>query len=93
MGLLAHLPPTDMAVVKGIEYLVKTQTTGPYVSESDGTGIGTGPGATWRQKQYVGVGFPDILWLDYSSSRHGYPMMALGRWLHQMQLISSRGST
>jgi squalene-hopene/tetraprenyl-beta-curcumene cyclase len=85
MALLAHLPPTDTAIVKGIQYLVRTQTTGPSVSEKDGTGIGTGPGATWRQEEYVSVGFPDILWLDYSSSRHGYPMMALGRWLHEMQ--------
>jgi squalene-hopene/tetraprenyl-beta-curcumene cyclase len=85
MGLLAHLPPSDTAIVKGVQYLVNTQTTGPFVSEEDGTGIGAGRGATWRQREYVSVGFPDILWLDYSSSRHGYPMMALGRWLHKMQ--------
>jgi squalene-hopene/tetraprenyl-beta-curcumene cyclase len=85
MGLLAHLPPNDTAILKGIHYLVNTQTTGPFVSEKNGTGIGAGPGATWRQREYVSVGFPDILWLDYASSRHGYPMMALGRWLHEMQ--------
>jgi squalene-hopene/tetraprenyl-beta-curcumene cyclase len=85
MGLLAHLSPTDIAIVKGIQYLVSTQTTGSYVSDEDGTGIGAGPGATWRQREYVSVGFPDILWLDYSSSRHGYPMMALGRWLHELK--------
>lgn len=85
MGLLAHLEPTDTAVVRGVQYLVRTQTLGEYVSAQDGTGIGAGPGATWRQKEYVSVGFPEILWLDYSSSRHGYPMMALGRWLHEMR--------
>lgn len=84
MGLLAHLSPTDTAIVKGIQYLVRTQTAGLYVSDEDGTGIGAGPGATWRQKEYVSVGFPEILWLDYSSSRHGYPMMALGRWLREV---------
>lgn len=85
MGLLAHLPPTDIAIVQGIQYLVNTQTTGSYVNEEDGIGIGAGPGATWRQKEYVSVGFPDIIWLDFASSRHGYPMMALGRWLHEMR--------
>ncbi|KAJ4390920.1 hypothetical protein N0V93_004519 [Gnomoniopsis smithogilvyi] len=84
MGLLAFLPPTDAAITKGVEYLVRTQTPSP-VSEADGTGIGPGPGATWRQREYVSVGFPDILWLDYASSRHGYPMIALGRWLHKMK--------
>jgi squalene-hopene/tetraprenyl-beta-curcumene cyclase len=85
MALLAHLPPTDSAIVKGVQYLICTQTTGSYVSEEDGAGIGTGSGATWLQREYVSVGFPDILWLDYSSSRHGYPMMAIGRWLHEIQ--------
>ncbi|ETS80703.1 hypothetical protein PFICI_08232 [Pestalotiopsis fici W106-1] len=84
MGLLSHLPPTDSAVIRGVQYLVKTQTGSP-VSEEVGAGIGAGPGATWTQKEYVSVGFPDILWLDYASSRHGYPMIALGRWLHEMK--------
>jgi squalene-hopene/tetraprenyl-beta-curcumene cyclase len=85
MALLAHVPPMDPTVIKGVQYLISTQTTGLFVSDKDGTGIGIGPGATWRQFEYVSVGFPDILWLDYSSSRHGYPMMALGRWLHEIQ--------
>lgn len=87
MGLLAHLPPTDSAVASGVEYLVRTQTASP-VCEADGPGIGAGPGATWTQLEYVSVGFPDILWLDYASSRHGYPMIALGRWLHDMKARS-----
>jgi squalene-hopene/tetraprenyl-beta-curcumene cyclase len=87
MALLAHLPPIDSAIIKGIQYLIRTQTTGSSVSEEEGTGIGAGPGATWLQREYVSVGFPDILWLDYSSSRHGYPMMAIGRWLHEMQCL------
>lgn len=86
MGLLSALPPTDSAIMKGVEYLINTQISSP-VSEADGTGIGPGPGATWKQKQYVSVGFPNILWLDYASSRHGYPMVALGRWLHAMKTL------
>lgn len=85
MALLAHLPPTATTIVKGIHYLVRTQTPDSFVTNKNGTGIGAGPGASWRQTEYVSVGFPDILWLDYASSRHGYPLMALGRWLHEMQ--------
>jgi squalene-hopene/tetraprenyl-beta-curcumene cyclase len=91
MALLAHLPPTDIVIVKGVQYLVRTQTTGSSVSDQDGTGIGAGPGATWRQREYVSVGFRDILWLDYSSLRHGYPMMALGRWLREIQCREQTG--
>lgn len=87
VGLLAFLPPTESAIRRGVEYLVRTQTSSP-VSEADGTGIGPGPGATWTRKEYVSVGFPDILWLDYASSRHGYPMIALERWLHRMRELT-----
>lgn len=91
MGLLAYLQPTDSAVTRGVEYLVRTQTKGP-VSEAVGVGIGAGPGAIWTQKEYVSVGFPDILWLDYASSRHGYPMIALGRWLHELKRMGSEAA-
>ncbi|KAF1967978.1 terpenoid cyclases/Protein prenyltransferase [Bimuria novae-zelandiae CBS 107.79] len=52
MTLLAHLPPEDHCIVQGVQYLVRTQTTGPSVSEEDGAGIGTGLGATWRLRDY-----------------------------------------
>lgn len=91
LGLLAHLPPTHCAIERGARYLVATQTGDP-VSEDEGVGLGgAGPGATWPQREYVSVGFPNILWLDYASSRHGYPMMALGHWLHKMKTVG-RGS-
>lgn len=67
---------------------VPRQDTDAKPGERGGwVGIGVGPGATWTQKEYVSVGFPDILWLDYASSRHRYPMIALGRWLHEMKKI------
>jgi hypothetical protein len=49
MALIAHLPPTDTTIVKGIHYLVRTQISGSFVTNKNGTGIGASPGATWRQ--------------------------------------------
>ncbi|POS68584.1 squalene-hopene cyclase [Diaporthe helianthi] len=51
MGLLAYYPRTDSAVIRGVEYLVRTQTGSP-VGEAIGVGIGAGPGATWTQEEY-----------------------------------------
>lgn len=69
MALLAFLPPSDAAIVKGIQYLIRTQVINEY-------------GSTWDQEEYVSVGFPNTLWLDFGCMRHGYPMIALGRYLH-----------
>lgn len=84
MALVAHLPPSDAAVEKGVEFLVRTQVSG----DDDCLGRRPGrnrlqmlPGATWQQPAYTSVGFPNTLWLEFGSMRHGYPMMALGRYL------------
>lgn len=69
MALLAFLPPTHPAIAKGVEYLIRTQ-----VDENEGN--------TWEQEEYMSVGFPNTLWLDFGCMRHGYPMIALGRYLH-----------
>lgn len=70
MGLMAHLPRTDEAIRRGIGYLVKTQNDMK------------GDGATWPQRLYTGVGFPIHWYLGYSLYSHYFPMMALGRYLH-----------
>lgn len=69
MALLSHVPHTDPAVRRGVQYLIQTQ-----VPSSDG--------GTWNQEAFVSVGFPNTLWLDFGCMRHGYPMVALGRYLH-----------
>ncbi|KAJ3958924.1 hypothetical protein N0V92_004465 [Colletotrichum tropicale] len=69
MALLSHLPHTDPAIERGVRYLLRTQ-------------VGSEKGVTWDQEAYVSVGFPNTLWLDFGCMRHGYPMVALGRYLH-----------
>ncbi|CAN8104230.1 unnamed protein product [Discula destructiva] len=69
MALLSHVPHTDSAVERGIQYLLRTQKS-------------SASGVTWEQEAFVSVGFPNTLWLDFGCMRHGYPMVALGRYLH-----------
>lgn len=69
MALLSQIPYTDPAVERGVQYLIRTQ-------------VCSSAGVTWSQEEYVSVGFPNTLWLDFACMRHGYPMIALGRYLH-----------
>ncbi|KAL4868257.1 hypothetical protein BDV12DRAFT_209334 [Aspergillus spectabilis] len=68
MGLLAFLPPTDPAIVNGIRYLLETQTAG------------SGRGASWPERLFTGVGFPNWFYMKYNFYPHYFPLMALGRW-------------
>ena len=68
MGLLTHLPCSDDAVKRSIEYLVSSQTKT------------RGEGATWDETEYTGTGFPNFFYLRYSYYSHYFPLMALGRY-------------
>ncbi|CAM6109451.1 unnamed protein product [Calypogeia fissa] len=72
MALLAHLPPTDCHIQRGVSYLTSRQT-----KPDDGY-----PGASWPFPcHFTAVGFPLHFWLEYSLYRHYFPMMALGRFV------------
>lgn len=68
MGLLAHLPPTDESIRKGIAHLILTQTTRK------------GGGASWPETKYTGTGFPGFFYIGYELYSHYFPLMALGRF-------------
>ncbi|MCJ1468017.1 hypothetical protein MMC07_006643 [Pseudocyphellaria aurata] len=74
MSLLAHVPPTDEAIQRGISYLVRTQT------EKEGQA------ARWPTKLHTATGFPLCLWMGYDYYDHYFPMMALGRYAQKMGL-------
>ena len=76
MALLAHLPPTDIAIKRGIALLVSSQT-----DEQEA-------GASWLETYYTGTGFPNWFYLGYSYYRHYFPMMALGRYTQSMKALS-----
>ncbi|KAL4908399.1 hypothetical protein BDW74DRAFT_175082 [Aspergillus multicolor] len=69
MGLLAHLPPEDPVIERGVTYLVSTSRPEK------------GIGSSWPQVVYTGTGFPNHFYLGYDYYRHYFPMMALGRYL------------
>jgi squalene-hopene/tetraprenyl-beta-curcumene cyclase len=61
MGLLAADGP-DAAIERGVDWLLRMQT-------SDGT---------WDEKPWTGTGFPRHFYLRYHMYRHYFPLMALG---------------
>lgn len=80
IALLAHLPPTDEAIRKGIAYLVLTQTKRK------------GSGASWPETIYTGTGFPGFFYLGYELYAHYFPLMALGRFVQSSVLHEQSGS-
>lgn len=73
MGLLAHLSPKDLAIQRGIQYLVATLQPEK------------GIGSSWPQSVFTGTGFPNHFYLGYDYYRHYFPMMALGRYLQEVR--------
>ncbi|KOC14315.1 putative squalene-hopene-cyclase [Aspergillus flavus AF70] len=73
MGLLAHLPHTDIVIERGIRWLVSSQRPVETL------------GSTWPEPVYTGTGFPNHFYLGYDYYRHYFPMMALGRYLRGVQ--------
>ncbi|KIY45656.1 squalene cyclase [Fistulina hepatica ATCC 64428] len=69
MGLLAHFPPTDLAIQRGITNLLHTQT------------VRSGESATWPEEAYTGTGFPKFFYIGYAMYSHYFPLMALGRYV------------
>ena len=73
MGLLAHIPPNDDCITRGIKYLLDTQT-----KMKEG-------GKSWVEPLYTGSGFPGSYDLRYDYYRHYFPLMALGRYAKAME--------
>ncbi|KAL4790700.1 terpenoid cyclases/protein prenyltransferase alpha-alpha toroid [Aspergillus venezuelensis] len=80
MGLLAFLPSTDESVLRGVEYLLRTQSEVPTP--------GKGKGASWNEDYFTGVGFPNWFYMKYELYSHFFPMMALGRWAAKARNVS-----
>lgn len=81
MALLTTSPHTDMHIVRGVEYLVNTQTD---VNRE---------GKSWPETQYTGTGFPNFFYIGYTLYRHYFPMMALGRFISASDETSKKHMT
>ena len=75
MGLLAHLPPNDDCIQRGIKYLLDNQ-----VEMKEG-------GKSWVEQSYTGAGFVGSYDLRYDYYRHYFPMMALGRYAKATEML------
>ncbi len=64
MGLTAVCGPHDLAVRRGVAWLVRNQT----------------PDGTWDEPQFTGGGFPKVFYLQYHLYRHYFPLLALGEF-------------
>jgi squalene-hopene/tetraprenyl-beta-curcumene cyclase len=68
MALMAIYGPRNPEVIRGIRYLIETQ------SESGG----------WEESWFTGTGFPRVFYLRYHLYRLYFPIMCLGRWLREI---------
>jgi squalene-hopene/tetraprenyl-beta-curcumene cyclase len=75
MGLLAHLPPNDDCIQRGIKYLLDNE-----IEMKEG-------GKSWVEQSYTGAGFVGSYDLRYDYYRHYFPMMALGRYAKAIETL------
>ncbi|MBI5772888.1 MAG: squalene--hopene cyclase [Verrucomicrobia bacterium] len=64
MGLCAFDDPHSPALLRGIEYLIRTQNT-------DGS---------WSEDEITGTGFPKVFYLKYDMYRNSWPLLALATY-------------
>ena len=69
MGLLAGGEEKSTEVIKGIQYLLRTQ-------KSDGT---------WDEEFFTGTGFPKHFYIRYHNYRNCFPLMALGQYVAKLR--------
>lgn len=75
MALIAAGEGTCDGVIRGIDYLLDTQT-------ADGT---------WDEEAFTGTGFPKYFMIRYHNYRNCFPLMALGKFLSQSIYKGSNG--
>jgi squalene-hopene/tetraprenyl-beta-curcumene cyclase len=64
MGLCACDEPDNPALLRGIEYLVRTQN----------------PDGSWTEDEITGTGFPQVFYLKYDMYRNAWPLLALATY-------------
>jgi squalene-hopene/tetraprenyl-beta-curcumene cyclase len=69
MGLCAFDEPLRPSVLRGIEYLIRTQNV-------DGS---------WTEEETTGTGFPKVFYLKYDMYRNAWPLLALATYRGLLQ--------
>jgi squalene-hopene/tetraprenyl-beta-curcumene cyclase len=69
MGLVAAGHARDPSVLRGIQYLLETQS-------EDGT---------WQETNFTGTGFPRVFYLRYHMYPLYFPSLAIANWLESYE--------
>ncbi|NLH73764.1 MAG: squalene--hopene cyclase [Verrucomicrobia bacterium] len=64
MGLCAFGDPDRESLVRGVEYLIRTQN----------------PDGSWTEHETTGTGFPKVFYLKYDMYRNAWPLLALATY-------------
>ncbi|KAI0424436.1 terpenoid cyclases/protein prenyltransferase alpha-alpha toroid [Xylaria sp. FL1042] len=75
-SLLHYLPPSDPAIIRGIQWLIFNQTVKYEYGE----------GMSWRTDLYMGTGFPKWIYLGYPYYHHSFAIQALSGYLRCREL-------
>jgi squalene-hopene/tetraprenyl-beta-curcumene cyclase len=73
MGLMSAGDVSSESVLRGLDYLLRTQ----------------GEDGGWEEKWFTGTGFPKVFYLKYHLYSHYFPVFALGMYARQLELIQS----
>ncbi len=73
MGLCAFDNPSDHALKRGIEYLIRTQN----------------PDGSWTEDEITGTGFPKVFYLKYDMYRNSWPLLALATYRKLLERAAS----
>ena len=76
MGLCTFDDPYRPSLVRGIEYLVRTQN-------AEGS---------WTEQETTGTGFPRVFYLKYDMYRNSWPLLALATYKQMLERYRSAGN-
>jgi squalene-hopene/tetraprenyl-beta-curcumene cyclase len=85
MGLVAYRDTSNMALSRGVKWLIDNQTDmdpPAYLTENT-VRLGKYKCRSWKERLYTATGFPGHMMLKYEFYRHYFPMMALGRFVEK----------
>lgn len=77
LGLLAGEEELSPAVVRGVDFLLRSQN----------------PDGTWNEELWTGTGFPRHFYLRYDGYRNYFPLMALGQYRQRLLNQPARRSS
>jgi squalene-hopene/tetraprenyl-beta-curcumene cyclase len=76
MGLCAFDDPDRPSLLRGIEYLIRTQN----------------PDGSWSEDEATGTGFPKVFYLKYDMYRNSWPLLALATFRQLLARTAARSN-